>query len=111
MHTLPTANDETFETDVLGAKDPVLVSFSAPWCPQCKAIAPALLDIASGTLVRVVSVNIDESPKLAARLRVASIPMMILYKDGLPLKKMLGAQPQSEIERKLREALYGQSVS
>ncbi len=93
----------TFEQEVLSSEKPVLVDFWAEWCGPCHAVAPVLDRIADerqGEL-KLVKVNIDEEPDLAARYGVASIPTMILFKDGQPAAAAIGAQPKSSLERSL----------
>lgn len=93
-------SDETFKTDVLDSKGPVLVDFWAEWCGPCKVIAPALDEIASdlkGKLV-VAKVNIDENPMSPNTYGVRGIPTMILFKDGKPVATKVGAAPKSELK-------------
>ena len=76
--------DESFSDDVLNADKPVLVDFWAEWCGPCKAIAPALEDIAQtlGDRVKVVKINIDDNPSTPSTYNVKGIPMLMLFKDG-----------------------------
>jgi thioredoxin 1 len=87
----------TFDTEVLGSTEPVIVDFWAEWCGPCRAVAPVLDKIAeerSGE-VRIVKVNIDEEPELAQRYGIQSIPTIVLFKDGEPSAAAVGAQPKS----------------
>ena len=93
----------TFDTEVLGSTEPVIVDFWAEWCGPCRAVAPVLDKIAeerSGE-VRVVKVNIDEEPELAQRYGIMSIPTIVLFKGGEPSAAAVGAQPKSMLEKNL----------
>jgi thioredoxin 1 len=94
---------ETFDQEVLSSDTPVLVDFWAEWCQPCHMVSPILDKIVEerpGQL-RLVKINIDEQPALAQRYGVASIPTMILFKDGEPAAAALGAQPKGALERQL----------
>jgi thioredoxin 1 len=93
----------TFENEVLQSDKAVLVDFWAEWCGPCHAVAPVLDRIADerSDELKLVKVNIDEEPDLAARYGVASIPTMILFKDGEPAGAAIGAQPKASLERAL----------
>ena len=94
--------EQTFENEVLGAGQPVLVDFWAEWCGPCHAIAPVLDQIASErSELKVVKLNIDEEPAIAQRYGVMSIPTLILFKDGEPAAAAVGAMPKSMLEQKL----------
>jgi len=94
--------EQTFENEVLGAGQPVLVDFWAEWCGPCHAIAPVLDQIASERSdLKVVKLNIDEEPAVAQRYGVMSIPTLILFKDGEPAAAAVGAMPKSMLEQKL----------
>jgi thioredoxin 1 len=93
----------TFEDEVLKSETPVIVDFWAEWCGPCHAVAPVLDKIAAerdGEL-KIVKVNIDEEQELAMRYGVASIPTMILFRDGEPAAAAIGAQPKAALERSL----------
>ena len=93
----------TFEDEVLKSDTPVIVDFWAEWCGPCHAVAPVLDKIAAerdGEL-KIVKVNIDEEQELAMRFGVASIPTMILFRDGEPAAAAIGAQPKAALERSL----------
>ncbi len=101
--------EQSFEQEVLQSDTPVVVDFWAEWCGPCHAVAPVLdriVDESNGEL-RLVKVNIDEQPGLAARYGVQSIPTMILFKSGKPAAAAIGAQPKSALERSLGLAAEG----
>jgi thioredoxin 1 len=94
---------ETFDQEVLSSETPVLVDFWAEWCQPCHMVAPVLekiVDERQGKL-KLVKINIDEQPALAQRYGIASIPTMVLFKDGEPAAAALGAQPKGALERQL----------
>jgi thioredoxin 1 len=95
--------DQSFETEVLQSEKPVIVDFWAEWCGPCHAVAPVLDKIVDerGGDLKLVKVNIDEQPSLAARFGVQSIPTMILFKEGEPAAAAIGAQPKPALERAL----------
>src|SRR6476620_4606008 len=94
---------ETFDQEVIQSEKPVLVDFWAEWCGPCHAVAPVLDRIAAEreTKLKLVKVNIDTEHELQQRYGVASIPTMILFKDGEPSASVIGAQPKGAIERSL----------
>jgi thioredoxin 1 len=105
--------ESTFEQEVLSSETPVLVDFWAEWCGPCHAVAPILDKIVeerAGEL-KLVKVNIDEEQSLAERYGIASIPTMVLFKDGEPAAAAIGAQPKSAIETQLGLAPAATNVS
>ncbi len=93
----------TFEQVVLKSDVPVLVDFWAPWCAPCRIIAPVLEEIAQeyAGRVKVVKLNTDQNPELAARYQVMGIPTLMLFKDGEVVDQMVGAVPKHMITGKL----------
>ena len=93
----------TFDEEVLQSDKPVLVDFWAEWCGPCHAVAPVLDRIASEREeeLKLVKVNIDQEYELQQRYGVASIPTLILFRDGEPSAAVIGAQPKGAIERSL----------
>ena len=106
-HHLPwvvDANHETFDAEI-AASVPVVIDLWAPWCGPCRMVTPALERLAhkhAGGL-KVVKLNVDSEPEIAARYGVQSIPLLVLVRDGNELDRLLGAMPESQIESWLRQ--------
>ncbi len=92
-------SDSSFQRDVIESGNPVLVDFWAEWCGPCKAIAPALEELATefGDRVTVAKLNIDENPETPTRYRVRGIPTLLLFKDGEVAATKVGAAPKSDL--------------
>ena len=103
MSNAQAVNAENFEQEVLKSDIPVLVDFWAPWCGPCKALAPTIDDVANETAgrLKVVKLDIDEAPGVAAKYGVQSIPTLILFKNGDIVEQLVGMMPKTGIMAKV----------
>jgi thioredoxin 1 len=91
--------EDSFESEVLRSDVPVLVDFYAEWCGPCKALAPTLDALAAETpQAKIVKINIDESPNLAARYGIKSVPSLLVFKNGAVYAKERGVPSKSRIK-------------
>ena len=101
------ATDANFDQEVLRSETPVLVDFWAEWCAPCRAIAPIVKELASeheGKL-KVVKVDVDQSPQSAAKFGVRSIPNVILFQKGTVVGQLNGARPKSAFQELVQKVL------
>ncbi|RMH20207.1 MAG: thioredoxin [Acidobacteria bacterium] len=103
MKNVTTIRTEQFPQEVLRAEQPVLVDFYADWCPPCRALAPTLERLAAEYegRVKIVKVNVDDSPELAREYDTRSIPTLILFRRGQVVDVQVGAPPARVLRDKL----------
>jgi len=96
---ITTLTDATFDETIASSDVPVLVDFWAEWCGPCKVISPILEEIATEQAgrVRVAKLNIDENLDVTRRFEVMSIPTLLLFKDGEPVQRLIGAKPKGQL--------------
>lgn len=94
-----TLTESNFEAEVLKSDKPVLVDFWAAWCGPCKMLAPTIEQIAAeNDTIKVGKVNVDDEPDLAQKYGIVSIPTVILFKNGEPVKTSTGFVPKESLE-------------
>jgi thioredoxin 1 len=105
--SLATTTDATFAADVLASPTPVLVDFTADWCPPCQMIAPVLAQIATdeAARLRVVSIDVDANPVTTLHYQVLAMPTLALFIGGQVVAQFVGAKPRAVIMRELEPHL------
>lgn len=102
-----TVMDSTFQQEVLQSDVPVLVDFWATWCAPCRAIAPALEDLATQYKgqVKIAKLDVDENNATAEQFGIQSIPTLLLFKGGKVVDQVMGAVARSKLEEAIKKAL------
>jgi thioredoxin 1 len=101
---ISTLTDSTFDEEIAGSSaDVVIVDFWAEWCGPCKMIAPILEEIATEQAgkVSIAKLNVDDNPDAARRFEVMSIPTLIVFKDGQPVRRLIGAKGKGQLLEEL----------
>jgi thioredoxin 1 len=102
-------SDSSFEQDVLGAQQPVLVDFWAEWCAPCRMIAPTVEAVAEkyAGRARVVKVNVDDNPNVSQKYGIKGIPTLILFRNGKEEERIVGATSKEALARLFDKHLNG----
>jgi thioredoxin 1 len=99
--------DADFEAEVIGAELPVLVEFTADWCPPCRQMGPVLTALADETSdrLKVVQLDVDTNPLTTNAYKVLSMPTFMVFRAGEPVKSMVGARPKRRLLEELADVL------
>ncbi len=104
---LTEVTDTDFEAEVIGSELPVLVEFTADWCPPCRQMAPVLKAVAAeeGERLKVVQLNVDRNPATTNAYKVLSMPTFIVFRSGEPVRSMVGSRPRRRLLEELADVL------
>ena len=99
--------DATFEAEVLNSDKPVVLDFWAEWCAPCRQISPIISQLAEkyADQVKVVKMNIDESPQTPGKYGVRAIPTVLAFQNGQVVQQLQGARPKAEFEQMVEQLL------
>jgi thioredoxin 1 len=99
--------DQNFKNQVIDNQIPVVVNFWAPWCPPCKTISPIIDELAKEYYGKVAigKMNADENPHVIDQLNVMSMPTVMMFKGGQPVKALIGAQGKQAFKQAIEEVL------
>ena len=98
--------DATFTADVLESETPVVVDFHAAWCPPCRVMSPILAELATERPdVRFVKLDVDDNADTAVRYGVLSMPTFMVFRDGEPVLRLVGARPKRRLVSELAEVI------
>ena len=100
-------SDSGFQKEVLESKQPVVVDFWAPWCAPCRIVSPIIEELATEYVgkVKVGKMNVDENNQTAGQYGVMSIPSIVFFKNGKPVRTMIGAQSKENYKQAIEETL------
>jgi thioredoxin 1 len=105
--TTVAVTDASFDSEVLSSDLPVVVDFTAGWCPPCRTIAPFLEEIAAELAgrVKIAKLDVDQNPDVTVRYGVRSMPTLIVFKQGEPTAMQIGAVPKNRLSDWIKQAI------
>ena len=107
--SLHAVTQNTFTAEVLESDKPVLVDFTAAWCPPCRAMNPILDELsAERDDIKIVSVDVDTEQELASQWGVMGMPTFLLFQNGAPVQSLVGSRPRRRLVSEIEQALAQQ---
>jgi len=102
-------NVSNFKEEVLDSKVPTVVDFWAEWCMPCKMLSPIIDELSTNysEKVKFVKIDVDDNSELATNLQILSIPVLILFKNGKELKRIVGVNPKEVLQKEIDNAFGG----
>ncbi|WP_223636172.1 thioredoxin [Corallococcus sp. EGB] len=99
--------DAEFQREVLEAKEPVLVDFTATWCPPCRVLAPVIDSLAAEYKgrMKMAKLNVDDHPRTPEQYGIRAMPTLLFFKGGKVVKQVVGAVPRAKLEEAVRQVL------
>jgi thioredoxin 1 len=106
MHSIPNTTDDRFTADVLESDVPVVVDFTASWCPPCRMMDPVIGELAAERDdLRFLALDVDAHQATAARYGVLSMPTFMVFRGGAPVATFIGARPKARMRQELSEVV------
>ncbi len=107
MAELTEVTDATFEAEVLGSDKPVVIDFWAEWCAPCRQLSPIIHQLAEqyGDRIKIVKMDIDDSPQTPGRYGIRAIPTVLAFRDGQVVQQLQGVRPKTEFEEMAKKLL------
>lgn len=107
MAEISEVTDLNFESEILQSDQPAVIDFWAEWCAPCRAIAPIIKELADeyGDSVKIVKMNVDESPATPGKYGVRAIPTVLAFKGGQVVEQLQGARPKAAFEEMIKKLL------